>query len=490
MNYININIFNLLLFLLLLGPIIIFLIPKNNNLLIKKTGFLFSSILFILTVFFWFKLNRFSSKFQLMTGKTWVQLFNLNISLGLDGISILFILLTTLLITICFLSSWNSIKYWIKEYLIGFLILELFLILVFSLLDLLLFFIFFESVLIPMFLIITIWGSRERKIKAAYLFFLYTLFGSVLMLLGIVYIYFRTGTTDYNTLLTIKFSIEEQKLLWLAFFASFAVKVPMWPLHVWLPEAHVEAPTTGSVILAGILLKLGTYGFIRFSLPLFPEATVYFTPLLYTLALIGILYTSLIAIRQLDLKRIIAYTSIAHMNLVLIGLFSCNFIGISGAILQSLSHGFVSSALFLIVGVLYDRHHTRLITYYSGLTYIMPLFSIFFLFFTLANIALPGTSSFIGEFLILSGSFRSNLIATFIGATGMIIGAIYSLWLLNRIIYGNLKIQYISRFSDISLHETISLLPLAILTFFMGIYPKPLVDTIIMPVNKIVELFY
>jgi proton-translocating NADH-quinone oxidoreductase chain M len=338
-----------------------------------------------------------------------------------------------------------------------------------------------------MFLIIGIWGSRERKIRAAYFFFLYTLLGSVLMLLGILYIYTLVGTTDYETLLAFSLSPLEQKILWLTFFASFATKVPMLPMHIWLPEAHVEAPTAGSVILAGVLLKLGTYGFIRFSLPLFPEASLYFTPLVYAMAAIAVVYTSLTAIRQTDLKRIIAYTSVAHMNLVVIGLFSFNVIGIEGALLQSLSHGFVASALFLVIGVIYDRHHTRMVKYYGGLVHVMPLFSIIFLVFTMANIALPGTSSFVGELLILTGAYKTNTTITFIGATGMILGGGYSLWLFNRVVYGNLKTQYLNQFCDIEKREFFVFLPLLLGTFIMGVYPEIFLDIMHISVNNLMD---
>jgi len=367
---------------------------------------------------------------------------------------------------------------------------ECFLICVFSILDLFLFYIFFEGILIPMFLLIGIWGSRERKIRAAYLFFLYTLIGSLLMLLGIIYIYLNVGTTNYEVLTHIHFSFFEQKILWLAFFASFATKVPMLPVHIWLPEAHVEAPTAGSVILAGILLKLGTYGFLRFSLPLFPEASYFFTPLVYTLAISGVIYTSFTAIRQTDLKRIIAYASVAHMNLVMLGLFSFNFISLEGALLQSLSHGFVSSALFLCVGVLYDRYHTRMVKYYSGLVHIMPLTIIIFLFFTMANIGLPGTSSFVGEFLILVGIYQTNTTAAFFGATGMILGGAYSLWLFNRVAYGNLKIQYLNlaTTTDISKGEFLAILPLIIGTLVMGIYPEIFLDSIHISIKYLLTL--
>jgi proton-translocating NADH-quinone oxidoreductase chain M len=352
------------------------------------------------------------------------------------------------------------------------------LVVVFSILDLLFFYIFFESILIPMFVIIGVWGSRERKIRAAYLFFFYTLVGSVLMLAGILYIYSQTGTTDYETLLLFNFSNFEQKILWFSFFMSFAAKVPMLPFHIWLPEAHVEAPTTGSVFLAGILLKLGSYGFIRFSIPFFPNASLFFVPLVHTMSVVAIVYTSLTAIRQTDLKRVVAYTSVAHMNLVMLGLFSFNSIGLEGAILQSLSHGFVSSALFLIIGVVYDRHHTRMIKYYGGLTKVMPLFSGIFLVFTMANIGLPMTSSFVGEFLLMTGCFKINTASTFFGSTGMIIGGGYALWLLNRIIYGNLKTQYLYKFFDLNKREFFSFAPLIFYTLFMGVYPKLFLSTI------------
>jgi len=367
---------------------------------------------------------------------------------------------------------------------------EFFLIGVFSTLDLLLFYIFFESILIPMYLIVGIWGSRERKIRAAYFFFLYTLLGSVLMLLSILYILYQAGTTDYEVLLTFIFSKTEQQFLWFSFFGSFATKVPMVPAHLWLPEAHVEAPTAGSVILAGVLLKLGTYGFIRFSFPLFPAASFYFAPIVYLFSIIGIVYTSFTAIRQTDFKRIIAYTSVAHMNLVMVGLFSFNVIGLEGAILQSLSHGFVASALFLIIGIVYERHHTRMVKYYGGLAHTMPLYTFLFLFFTMSNIGLPGTGSFVGEFLILAGSFKANTSATFISATGMIIGGCYSLWLFNRISYGNLKIQYLKNYVDINKREALIFLPLVFGTLVIGLYPGIFLSSMHMSVNMLIEIMH
>ena len=471
----------------LLGSIYLFLIPSWNHELLKITALKITLITFILSLFMWVLFDNSTSKFQYVDEILWLPAFNLNLTVGIDGISLFLIILTTLLIPLCLLASWNGIKTYVREYLIAFLVMESFLIGVFSVLDLLIFYIFFESILIPMYLIIVVWGSRERKIRASYFFFLYTLLGSVLMLLGIIYIYEQLGTTDYETLVNVSLTNTEQNYLWLAFFASFATKVPMMPMHIWLPEAHVEAPTAGSVILAGVLLKLGTYGFLRYSLPLFPEASIYFTPLVYSMGALAVIYASLTSIRQTDLKRIIAYTSVAHMNLVVIGLFSFNIIGLEGALLQSLSHGFVASALFLIIGVIYDRHHTRMVKYYGGLVHIMPLFSSIFLIFTMANIALPGTSSFVGELLILTGIFKTNTTITVLGATGMILGGAYSLWLFNRIVYGNLKIQYLYNFYDIEKREFYIFLPLILGTLIMGIYPEIFLDPIHVTINNLVN---
>jgi len=474
--------------ILLAGSFFILFIPKHQYFLIRFVGNSVSFFTFFVSLFLWVLFDDSTPKLQFVEEIVWLSQSNINFTLGIDGISIFFLLLTTLLIPICLLASWSSVTIYVKEYLIAFLLMEVLLILVFSVSDLLLFYIFFESVLIPMYIIIGVWGSRERKIRAAYMFFLYTLFGSVLMLLGIIYIYVQVGSTDYETLLNYNFNSLEQRLLWLSFFASFASKVPMLPAHIWLPEAHVEAPTAGSVVLAGILLKLGSYGFLRFSLPIFPEASYFFTPLVYTLSIVGVIYTSLTAIRQTDLKRIIAYTSVAHMNLVVMGLFCFNTVGLEGAIIQSISHGFVSSALFLVIGVVYDRHHTRMVKYYSGLVHTMPLFVTIFLLFTMANIALPGTSSFVGEFLILAGVFKANTTGAFLGATGMVFGGAYSLWLFNRISYGNLKLQYIDHFSDINKREFFVFLPLIIGTLYLGLYPEVFLTSLHSSVVNLVEI--
>jgi len=491
LDFFFLNVTNLLIFILVLplvGTFIIFFIPAWNHSLLKLIALNISGFCYFLSLFLWVFFNKSISSFQFVNKLAWIPFLNFNFSLGIDGISLFFILLSTLLIFLCILISWTSVKINIKEFLIAFLIMEFFLIGVFSILDLLLFYIFFESILIPMYLIVGVWGSRERKIRAAYFFFLYTLLGSVLMLLSILYIYYQVGTTDYEVLITFIFSALEQKFLWLSFFGSFATKVPMVPVHLWLPEAHVEAPTSGSVILAGILLKLGTYGFLRFSFPLFPFASLYFTPLVYLLSVVGIVYTSFTAIRQTDFKRIIAYTSVAHMNLVMVGLFSFNVIGIEGAILQSLSHGFVASALFMAIGVVYERHHTRMVKYYGGLVHCMPIYTFIFLFFTMSNIGLPGTGSFVGEFLILAGSFKANTSATFISATGMIIGGCYSLWLFNRISYGNLKIQYLKSYIDINKREAFIFLPLILGTIVIGLYPEIFLNSMHMSVNMLIEI--
>lgn len=466
----------------LVGGISLFLIPVNlfskeiAELLIRGTGLFFSLITFFLSLFLWLGFDSSTAKFQFVEALHWVPSSNFSLVLGVDGISLFFVILTTFLVPLCLLFSWDVPSERIKEYFIAFLFLEGFVLLVFTVLDLLVFYIFFESVLIPMFMIIGVWGSRERRVRAAYFFFLYTLLGSVFMLLALLLLYLEVGTMDYQLLVHQVIGINKQYLLWLGFFASFAVKVPMVPVHIWLPEAHVEAPTSGSVILAGILLKLGTYGLVRFSLPLFPSASVYFTPLVYALAITAVIYTSLTAIRQSDMKRIIAYASVAHMNLTLVGLFSLTHQGVEGSILQMLSHGLVSAALFLCVGVLYDRHHSRLVMYYSGLAHTMPLFATIFLFFTMANIGLPGTSSFVGEFMILVGIFQTNTFTAVLSSLGMILGGAYSLWLYNRVTYGNIKTQYIGFSQDVMRREFVVFVPLTIMTLVMGVYPKLFLD--------------
>jgi len=372
-----------------------------------------------------------------------------------------------------------------KEYSINLLLIELFLLIIFSVLDLMLFYIFFEAILIPMYLIIGVWGSRERKIRAVYLFFFYTLCGSLLMLIGILYIYNQVGTLNLEYLLAWNFTLTEQIFLWFAFFFSFASKIPMFPFHIWLPEAHVEAPTVGSVLLAGILLKLGVYGFLRFSLTLFADASLYFAPLIYLLSVVGVIYASLSALRQTDLKRIIAYSSIAHMNLVTLGIFSFNVIGLEGSIIQSISHGFVSGGMFLLIGILYDRYHSRFLYYYGGIVHFMPIYAALFLIFTLANIALPGTSSFTGEFLLLTGIYKTNVVTAIVAALGVILCGGYSLWLYNRVVFGNIKVNYTLRFTDVNLREFSIMFPLFLFILLMGIYPTYFLSYIHLASNAI-----
>jgi proton-translocating NADH-quinone oxidoreductase chain M len=456
----------------LLGALFLLFIPDTNKNLCKVFAFGITCLTFLFSLVLWLQFDSLDTTFQFLITFNWFPSFNLYYTVGVDGISLFFIILTTLLVLICVLASWISIKQLLKEYLICFLLLEFFLIQVFCVLDLLLFYIFFEGVLMPMFIIVGVWGSRERKIKAAYQFFLYTLVGSLLMLLGIMVIYFQAGTTDLQVLWSLEFSEKKQLILWLAFFASFAVKVPMIPFHIWLPEAHAEAPTCGSVILAGVLLKMGGYGFLRFSLPMFPIASIYFSPFIFILSLVATVYASLTTLRQVDLKKIIAYSSVAHMGFVTIGIFTLNIQGIEGAIILMLSHGLVSSALFLCIGVLYDRYHTRIIKYYSGLVQVMPIFTIFFLFFSFANIGFPGTSSFVGEVLVLIGSFQISTILTFFSASSMILGAAYSIWLLNRISFGVLRTHYFHYFQDVSRRELWVLILLSIVVVWVGIYPN------------------
>lgn len=470
-----------------LGIIYILFLKENSYSIIKITSLFFSLSTFIYSLIFWVYFDNSNPKFQFVEYYEWLPLYNLNFFLGIDGISMFFIILTTLLISICILVSWNSIKKNVKEYFICFLLIDCFLIIIFSSLDLMLFYLFFESVLIPMFLVIGVWGSRTRKIKAAFQFFLFTLLGSLFMLLGIFVIFFETGTLDFQILNTISFSVERQLFLWLAFFLSFSVKIPMVPLHIWLPEAHVEAPTAGSIILAGILLKLGSYGFLRFSLCLFPCASLYFAPLVFVLSVIAIFHASFITLRQIDLKKIIAYSSIAHMAFVTLGIFSSNIYGIEGSLIIMISHGFVSSALFLSIGVLYERHHTRLIKYYSGLSQVMPMFSVLFCFFSLANLGFPGFSSFLGEFLTLLGVFHKNIVIAFISSFGMILGTSYSLWLCNRIIFGPLNTLYIFEYSDINLREFSSFFPLVVGTLLFGFYPEVFIESLHLNISNILQ---
>jgi proton-translocating NADH-quinone oxidoreductase chain M len=470
----------------LLGALAVVLVPSGALHRARQVALVAALLALVLSLLLWVEFDGATPRWQYLTPlvatTTTFPWGGVPLVLGVDGISLPFLLLTTLLTPLCLLAGWTSITHGVKEYCVAFLLLESLLLVVFSVLDLFLFYIFFESVLLPMFLIIGVWGARARKIRAAYQFFLYTLAGSLLMLLGILLLYVQAGSTDLDLLATTPLSETRQLVLWLAFFASFAVKVPMVPVHIWLPEAHVEAPTAGSVILAGILLKLGTYGLLRFSIPLFPYASLYFTPLVYTMSVVAIIYTSLTTLRQIDLKKIIAYSSVAHMNFVTLGLFSLNPQGVEGSLLLMISHGVVSPALFLCVGVLYDRYKTRLVRYYAGCARPMPLFALLFVFFTMANISVPGTSSFVGEFLVFLGAYQSNALVTVLAATGMILGAAYGLWLCNRVLFGIPKTHYIQTWADVSRREMAMLLPLVLLTLWIGIYPDPLLHLVHAPV--------
>jgi len=466
----------------LLGFLVVLFLPKDK---VREVSLFFSILTFLESLRLWKNFDYTTSDFQYSMSFSWTS--DYVFFFGLDGISLFFIILTTLLIPICIVASWDTIKIMRKEYQLCFLGMLVLLIGVFTVLDLLGFYIFFEGVLIPMFLIIGIWGARELKITASYYFFFYTLVGSVLMLLSIFYIYYITGSTDYLVLINYTLDSDVQKVIFLCFFASLAVKIPMFPFHIWLPLAHVEAPVAGSVILAGILIKLGAYGFIRFTLPLLPEASVYFTPLVLTLSCLAIVYASLTTLRQTDLKRVIAYSSVAHMGVVMLGIFSLSVIGVEGSIFLQLAHGLVSGALFILVTLLYERHHSRIIKYYRGVTLTMPLFSLIFLFFTLANIAVPLSCNFIGEFLSLLAIFEVNPFITIISCLGIILSAAYSLFLYNRVCFGSMSvyIKHSVYSRDLSRREFYVLLPLVFLTILLGVYPNICLDPMHASVLKI-----
>ncbi|MBY0501597.1 MAG: NADH-quinone oxidoreductase subunit M [Alphaproteobacteria bacterium] len=430
-----------------------------------------------------------TSDFQFEDKFHWMPVLNVSYHVGLDGISLPFVLLSTLLIPICIVASWSSIKKRVPEYMIAFLVLETMLLGMFSALDFILFYFFFEGVLIPMFLIIGIWGG-DNRMYAAYKFFLYTLLGSVLMLLAIIYIYFEVGGSDIPLALTTPFDPKVQIWLWLAFFASFAVKIPMWPFHTWLPDAHVEAPTAGSVILAGILLKMGGYGFIRLSIPMFPEASSTFTPLMFTLSVIAIIYTSLVALAQKDMKKLIAYSSVAHMGFVTLGIFSVDPQGLQGAVMQMVSHGLISAALFLCVGVVYDRIHSREIADYGGLVHRMPRYAVVFMVFILASVGLPGTSGFVGEFLVLLGTYKVNTWASTLASLGMVLGAAYALWLYRRVIFGIMINPKLKTVLDLNWREAVVFTPLVAGTLILGIYPMPLLTMMEASVANVIDQFH
>ncbi|WP_048647605.1 NADH-quinone oxidoreductase subunit M [Nitratireductor soli] len=475
-------------FLPLVGAFLILLIREDGpgaRRNIRNVALLTTVFTFVLSLFIWLGFDASTPSFQMVEKRDWLD-SGISYHMGVDGISMLFVILTTFLMPFCILASWEAIDKRVKDYMIAFLILETLMIGVFCALDIVLFYVFFEAGLIPMFIIIGVWGGK-RRVYASFKFFLYTLLGSVLMLLAMMAMFWQAGTTDIPTLLTHVFPTGMQYWLWVAFFASFAVKMPMWPVHTWLPDAHVEAPTAGSVILAGILLKMGGYGFLRFSLPMFPVASMDLAPLVFTLSVIAIIYTSLVALMQEDIKKLIAYSSVAHMGFVTMGIFALNQQGVQGAIFQMLSHGLVSGALFLCVGVIYDRMHTREIAAYGGLVNNMPKYATVFMIFTMANVGLPGTSGFVGEFLTLLGAFKVNTWVAFFATTGVILSAAYALWLYRRVIFGALTKESLKGLLDLSAREKLILYPLVVLVIFFGIYPAPILDATAVSVEALVN---
>ncbi len=484
----NFPILSSLILLPTIGALFIFFVRSSNSQYqsSKYVALFITLANFFLSLYLWVVFDKSIVDFQFVEEREWISGF-VNYKVGVDGISILFILLTTFITPICVITVNATIKNRLKDFLIAILILETFMIGVFCSLDLVVFYLFFEAGLIPMFLIIGIWGG-ERRVYSAFKFFLYTLLGSVLMLVAIISIYWITGTTDVIKLYELGIDAKYQNLLWLAFFSSFAVKTPMWPVHTWLPDAHVEAPTAGSVLLAAILLKMAGYGFIRFSLGLFPDASLYFVPLVYTLSLIAIIYTSLVALMQEDMKKLIAYSSVAHMGFVTLGIFTMTQQGIEGSIFQMISHGLVSAALFLCVGVVYDRLHTRLINRYGGLVSIMPKYAIVFMVFTLGALGLPGTSGFIGEFLVLMGAFKKNILVATIASLGVILGAAYMLWLYKRIIFGKLINEDVKKMVDLKRFEIVTLWLLVLPIIFFGFYPEPLINSIEVSVANMINM--
>tara|TARA_B100000686_G_scaffold354678_1_gene466342 strand:- start:1341 stop:2837 length:1497 start_codon:yes stop_codon:yes gene_type:complete len=484
----NFPILSSITFIPLIGAFFVFLTKEEKN--ERNKGAIYVSIFtsfvnFFLTLFLWYSFDKTTHDFQFIEEFFWISGF-IKFKFGIDGISILFILLTAFITPIAIISCINSVKIRLKEFLIAVLVLETFMIGVFCSLDLVIFYLFFEAGLIPMFLIIGIWGG-PRKVYSAFKFFLFTLLGSVLMLVAVIAIYWITGTTDVNEIYQTKIPIEYQYLLWLAFFSSFAVKLPMWPVHTWLPDAHVEAPTAGSVILAAILLKMGGYGFLRFSVGMFPVASEYFMPLVFALSVIAIIYTSLVALMQDDMKKLIAYSSVAHMGFVTLGIFTFNKQGIEGSMLQMLSHGLISAALFLSVGVLYDRIHSRLIDSYGGIVNILPKYSFILMIFVLAALGLPGTSGFVGEFLILAGVFKVNFLITILACTGIVLSAAYMLWLYKRVVFGKLEKNDLKNMKDINVLESSILFVLAGLILFFGFYPEPFLETMRMSVDNLIN---
>ena len=486
----NFPILSSLILLPTIGAIFILINKSNDKSNFKSSKYvaLFTSFSnFIISIYLWQIFDPSVSSFQFIENRVWIEGF-IKYKVGVDGISILFIILSAFIAPICIISVNNTVKFKLNEFLIAILLMESLMIGVFCSLDLVIFYLFFEGGLIPMFIIIGIWGGPKR-VYSAFKFFLFTLLGSVLMLVAIISIYWTSQTTDIIELYNLGIDVKYQKILWLAFFSSFAVKTPMWPVHTWLPDAHVEAPTAGSVLLAAILLKMAGYGFIRFSIGLFPTASEFFVPLIYFLSLIAIIYTSLVALMQDDMKKLIAYSSVAHMGFVTLGIFSVTQQSLEGSIIQMISHGLVSAALFLCVGVVYERMHSRLISTYGGVVSIMPKYAVFFMLFTLAAIGLPGTSGFVGEFLILLGTFKKNFLVAIIATLGVILGAAYMLWLYKRVIFGKLVNNELKKMPDLNKSEIFILTLLSIPTLFFGFYPEPLLNTVDVSIRDLIEMY-
>ena len=482
-------ILSLITFLPLVGAFAILVIRGDARVVARNaraTALWVSLIVFALSLLLWIEFDRGTAAFQFVEKAAWIPSFGVSYHMGVDGISVFFVLLSTFLTPICVLASWDAVRDRVREYMIAFLVLETLMVGMFCALDFVLFYVFFEGVLIPMFLIIGVWGG-PRRVYAAFKFFLFTLTGSVLMLIAILVIFWEADTTDITRLLRAALDPDLQLWLWLAFFASFAVKVPMWPVHTWLPDAHVEAPTAGSVILAGVLLKMGAYGFLRFSVPMLPLATDFFTPMIYALSLVAIIYTSLVALAQEDMKKLIAYSSVAHMGFVTIGIFTLTHQGVQGAVAQMLSHGFVSAALFLCVGVVYDRVHSRDIASYGGLVERMPRYAVVFMVFMLASVGLPGTSGFVGEFLVLVGAFQVNTWVALLATTGIVLGAAYMLYLYRRVILGRLEKEHLKSILDLNAREILVFAPLVAATIWMGVWPAPFLDVMEVSVANLVE---
>ncbi len=474
MNAAGFPILSLVTWLPLLGCAIIMFVRGDEEVVASNarwTALWTSLVVLAISVVLWARFDRAEAGFQFIENSVWLPQWGIAYKMGVDGISVLFVLLATLLTPICILASWETIRMRVREYMIAFLVLETMMVGMFSAMDFVVFYMFFEGVLIPMYLIIGIWGG-PRRVYAAFKFFLYTLAGSVLMLLALLAMWYVAGTTDIPTLMHTQFAPAMQTWMFLAFFASFAVKVPMWPVHTWLPDAHVEAPTAGSVILAGVLLKMGAYGFLRFSVPMLPIASAHFAPYIFGLSVVAVIYTSLVALAQTDMKKLIAYSSVAHMGVVTIGIFTINAQGVSGALFQMLSHGIVSAALFLCVGVVYDRVHTREIARYGGLADRMPVYALTFLLFTMASIGLPGTAGFVGEFLVLIGAYEVNFWLALLGSLGMILGAAYMLYLYSRVVFGRITRDDLKHILDLSPRELAIFAPLVVVTLWMGIYPS------------------